>query len=373
MTTNPTSSSRWVALDWARGWVMVLMALDHASVFFNPGRVSSDSVVFYKNTALPLGQFMLRWVTHLCAPSFLFLAGAGIALSVARREARGEPVGLIDRHLMIRGLILIGIDLTYLSSFAQVPFLQVLFAIGSCLLLMIPLRRLPLHALIGLALGWMVLGELITSLFWDPTQGHCPAFLAPLFGFYKGPWLFVLYPTLHWLPAMLLGWCLGLVLPRWSQSGLRQIKWRLLGFGLLLLLVFAVVRGWNGYGNFSLFRLDHSLAQWLHVNKYPPSLSFLSLELGLLAILLFGCLWRQERGEARTNGPLLVWGQTALFFYVLHFALLFGLKKLVGSLLPPGVLSTFLVAGTVLLLLYPLCRWYRSYKQAHPTSWVRFV
>lgn len=372
MTTFVTSPHRRVAFDWARGWVMVLMALDHASMFFNPGRVASDSVFFYKKTALPLGQFMLRWITHLCAPSFLFLAGVGIAYSVIRREARGESKSSIDRHLLIRGLILIGLDLTYISLNIMAPFLQVLFAIGSCLLFMIPLRRLPLVGLIGLAAAWMLGGEYLTLLVWNPLEGQCPAVLAPLIGFYKSKYMFVLYPTLPWLPAMLLGWSLGAWLAKKKQGNAQDVYKVLLGAGTLLLLVFLVVRGLNGYGNFLLYRLDGSLAQWLHVNKYPPSLSFLSLELGILAFLLVACLWREGKGVVKQNGPLLVWGQTALFFYLLHFLLLTVIRATLGSVLPRSLPTAFGVFVGLLLILYPLCRWYRSYKQARPDSWVRY-
>ncbi|HWB74448.1 MAG TPA: heparan-alpha-glucosaminide N-acetyltransferase domain-containing protein, partial [Nannocystaceae bacterium] len=101
-----SASSRLVALDWMRGFVMVLMAIDHASVTFNAGRVSEDSAAMYMGGALPAAQFFTRFVTHLCAPTFVVLAGAAAALGVARRPG-------VDRDLLVRGLILIALDLLW--------------------------------------------------------------------------------------------------------------------------------------------------------------------------------------------------------------------------------------------------------------------
>ncbi len=103
---------RLVALDWMRGLVMMLMALDHSSGEFNAGRLFTDGVFVYQaGTALPTAQFLTRWVTHLCAPTFVFLAGASLALQVGRRTASGESAWAIDRHLLIRGLVIAGFEI----------------------------------------------------------------------------------------------------------------------------------------------------------------------------------------------------------------------------------------------------------------------
>src|SRR5262245_25298873 len=93
----PAPAGRLAALDWMRGLVMVLMAIDHASEAFNAGRVFSDSAWMHRpGTPLPAAQFLTRWITHLCAPTFVFLAGASIALSAERRLAKGESARSID-------------------------------------------------------------------------------------------------------------------------------------------------------------------------------------------------------------------------------------------------------------------------------------
>jgi uncharacterized membrane protein YeiB len=120
-------------------------------------------------------------------------------------------------------------------------------------------------------------------------------------------------------------------------------------------------------------RSDDSWQQWLHVSKYPPSLTYYTLELGLLAL----CLWLLLKIEpvigVRENGPLLVFGQTAMFFYLVHRLVMeipatyFGLRG-VGDLT-----TTYVVAAVMVLWLYPACLWYRSFKAAHPTSFLRYL
>ena len=143
--------------------------------------------------------------------------------------------------------------------------------------------------------------------------------------------------------------------------------------GLLALAVFVIVRGMNGYGNLLLLRDDQSLVQWLHVSKYPPSLSFYALELGLMALLLsFLFRWRQ-RQRANASGLLLVLDQTAFFFYLLHGHLLLLAARSLGVSHQRGLPETFIAAGAAIGLLYPSCRWYRGYKATHPKGWVRYA
>ena len=110
--TAAAPGGRLVALDWMRGLVMLLMALDHSSGEFNAGRLFTDgSFVYHQGTPLPAAQFLTRWVTHLCAPTFVFLAGASLALQVGRRRASGESAWAIDRHLLLRGLVIAAFEI----------------------------------------------------------------------------------------------------------------------------------------------------------------------------------------------------------------------------------------------------------------------
>ena len=137
-----------------------------------------------------------------------------------------------------------------------------------------------------------------------------------------------------------------------------------------------MVRGLDAYGNMGLYRGDASLIRWLHVSKYPPALAFTALELGGMALILLGFSIverRLPRPPWRWN-PLLVFGQTALFFYVLHFVVLGAAAiGITGGMRQRGLPETYLAAGAVLVVLYPACCGYRAYKRAHPRNWAQYL
>jgi uncharacterized membrane protein YeiB len=133
-----------------------------------------------------------------------------------------------------------------------------------------------------------------------------------------------------------------------------------------------VVRGVDGYGNMRLLRDDGSLVQWLHVSKYPPSLAYTTLELGLAAALLAGLLSMDGAREA-VVGPLAALGQTALFFYLLHVHALFLVARLFGLEHASGIAGAYIGGLAVTAALYPLCVRYRRYKRAHPDGWARYL
>jgi uncharacterized membrane protein len=365
---------RLVAIDWMRGLVMVLMALDHSSESFNAGRLFTDGVFVYRpGTPLPAAQFLTRWVTHLCAPTFVFLAGASLAMQVDRRLASGERAWVIDRQLATRGIVIAAFELWV--SWFWMPhgrfLFQVLYAIGTGFVLMVPLRRLPTALLVALAVAVLTLGEeLTTALAWGP-----PA-TTPLLGSlllvpgFRGP-LIVGYPALPWLAIMILGWALGRNLP--GRTDPRATAQMLALSGGALLAVFGVVRGLNGYGNMGLLRESAGAVQWLHVSKYPPSLTYVALELGLGLLLLAAFTLAETRVTASAGGLLIVLGRTPMFFYLLHIPCLVLTAKWLGVESRLGLGWTFFFAAAVIALLYPLCLRYGRYKAAHPGGWTRYV
>lgn len=365
---------RLVALDWMRGLVMVLMALDHSSEQFNAGRLFTDSALFYPpGTPLPAAQFLTRWVTHLCAPTFVLLAGASLALQIDRRLAAGESAGSIDRHLAMRGLVIAGFEL-WVSWFWMPPgryLLQVLYAIGASFLFMVPLRRLPVSLLVALAVAVLAFGEeLDGALGWGPTE-TTPLLATLLFVPGRRGAVFVAYPAVPWLAILLLGWALGTFLAR--RPAPRTISRALAAAGVGLLALFAIVRGANGYGNMGLLRESTTIVQWLHVSKYPPSLSFAALELGIGLLLLAGFTLASEHVPARPGGLLMVLGRTPMFFYLLHIPCLLFASWALGVGHKLGLGATFFFAAAVLAVLYPLCLLYGRYKAAHPDGWARYV
>jgi uncharacterized membrane protein len=357
-----------------RGLVMVLMAIDHSSEEFNAGRLVTDGALFYQpGTPLPVAQFLTRWVTHLCAPTFVFLAGASLALQIGRRVAAGESAGSIDRHLALRGLLIAGFEL-WVSWFWMPPgryLFQVLYAIGASFLFMVPLRRLPTALLLAFAVGLLAFGERLDAwLGWGPSE-TTPLLATLLFVPGRHGALLVAYPALPWLAILLLGWVFGRFLVRRPDP---RTTSRVLGAtGVASLALFAIVRGYNAYGNMGLLREGGTLVQWLHVSKYPPSLSFAALELGISTLVLAAFTVASEHVAARPNGLLRVLGRTPMFFYLLHIpCLVLASRALrVGHTL--GLAWTLFFAAAVVAALYPLCLVYSRYKAAHPEGWTRFV
>lgn len=419
------------AIDWMRGLVMVLMAIDHASLAFNGGRLGGDSWYAHEpGSALPAAQFFTRWITHLCAPTFVFLAGTALALSFERRRLAGARDRDLDGHLFKRALVILAFELLWWAPFS----LQVLFAIAMGLICMIPLRRLSTRTLLIAALSILFLYE---AVFWgimhlggntadmirevtnmpvpdgefDPEAMNEAASQARNLGWISvfnpffhpgllvkiGPIpLWVQYPFVPWLGMMILGWLLGRYLvqqsvvptpstgvssgspieaPAGAQRSSMPVERLLVIAGLLALGLFVLFRAWNGYGNMLLLREDFSLVQWLYVSKYPPSLTFALLELGLMALMLSGFFRYQRnlKGPIRNRNPLLVFGQTAFFFYLIHMHILIFSGLALGMFMQQGLGAAYLAALGVLILLYPVCLWFRRFKARRPKGWVRYI
>lgn len=393
-TTPPRK--RLPAIDWMRGIVMILMATDHASGAYNSGRLVTDSALMYAaGMPLPPVQFFHRWLSHICAPTFLFLAGTALALSIERKVARGDAGRVIDRDMLIRGLIILAIDLFFINQFwfPGAILLQVMYAIGVAMIFMIPLRRLPSPLLLGGAVAILFVAE-----FFLPSGLFVPAEPGPILGALLlgaggfdtsletfGPWatlgipdVFLTgYPVLPWLSMMIFGWVFGrwlLVRKDAEDSEVRAARF-LVGIGTAALLAYAVMRGFNTFGNQQLYRLDGSWIQWLHASKYPPSAAFTALELGLMCLGLAGLflLQRRQGEDVNANNPVLVFGQTAFFFYVVHILFYEATARLLGVYQENGLLVSTVAMTIGLVVLYPVCRWYRGFKATHSGSVLRYM
>ncbi len=368
------AASRLVALDWMRGLVMVLMAIDHSSDAFNAGRMFTDATfLWHPGTPLPAAQFLTRWITHLCAPTFLFLAGTSLAFTVSRQEASGDRPAAIDRYIFVRGVVIAAFEL-WVSFFVMGHghfIFQVLYGIGSAYVLMVPLRRLPDRAAPIAALLLIATSELVVGA---ATRNGMPTSLLPKLLFTGGSYgrLLIAYPTIHWLALLLLGWSWGRRLVT-TPSARATAGRDLARAGVAALVLFAVLRGIDGYGNMHLFRDSLAPLQWLHVSKYPPSITYDALELGLMALILAAMFRLAALRTPSPNSLFMVLGQTPMFFYLLHFPLLVQSARLLGVQSKLGLGATYLGATAVIAILYPVCRWYRGYKAAHRTGWARFV
>lgn len=361
------------AIDWMRGLVIILMTIDHVGGAWDANHLHTDSASSWMpGSLLPTGEFLTRWVTHLCAPTFVLLAGTALALSLNKRQNHPGTTTFIIK----RGLLIALLDLVWMPfglSRHHLILLQVLFAIGLSLVCMAWLRRFSLPVLLALAISIQLLSELsgyahfssvFLSISWQVL----------LTGGVIKPNLIVVYPLLPWLAIMIIGWVLGCWMvetPHYTPS-MRARIFTMMGIGLLI--IFLLVRGINAYGNFGVYRDSMGFLQWLHVSKYPPSISYTTLELGL-AFLLLAIFWRMDNGKPRFYlQPLKVLGSTALFYYILHTHLSsLGAIVFANDDSVHGLLKTYVVTLIVIGILYPLCIFYKCYKVKNPDGWVRYL
>ena len=360
------------AIDWVRGLVMMLMTVDHAGNVFDAAHMHGDNGArWVPGSPLPAGEFLTRWVTHLCAPTFVLLAGASLALSAEKRKDQpGQTRFIVTRGLLVAALDPLWMSLGF-SGYRPLIF-QVLYAIGLSMVCMAALRRLPTTVLVAGAFAIQVAGELSSR--WQPEAQPWHAIWCLLF--VGGPVVKGLvcgYPLVPWLSIMMLGWALG----RWLLAPRpRAVRARSLALvGGTLLAVFSVVRAFDGYGSWGLHRDSTDVLQWLHVAKYPPSLAFTCLELGIAFTLLAGFMAIDDPERPRRALAFLsILGATAFFFYLLHVHLMVLAQLLLRSdRNAHGLLKTWLAAGVALALLSWPCWRYRRYKAAHPDGWTRYV
>ncbi|RKX45401.1 MAG: hypothetical protein DRP64_04770, partial [Verrucomicrobia bacterium] len=252
---------------------------------------------------------------------------------------------------------------------------QVLYAIGVSMMCMAFLRRLSSKLLLTLSFGWLIFGELLVRCLWDPTLGNPSIPTALGMAFYYEPLFRISYPLLPWLSLMCIGWVFGRYIVDLKNPELKRIQPvpLLTLTGIISLAVFAVVRALNAYGNMFLTPESSDWIHFLLVSKYPPSLSFMALEIGLLCLIMAGMMRMEKRIGVRKNGVLLVFGQTSMFFYLIHRLVMEGLAQWGGLRGAGGIITTYVVSLVFLIILYPLCRWYRSYKQEHPGGWTTLI
>jgi uncharacterized membrane protein len=312
------------SIDLMRGLVMVLMALDHTRDFFSDALYSPTDLD--KTSA---GLFLTRWVTHLCAPTFVFLTGTSAYLSTIRRNLSSRQLAV---YLLTRGLWLVILELT-LVRFGwlfnwdyHVLFGQVIWALGWSMVGLSGLVFLPRWVIAGFALIMIAGHNLLDSLrpddfgdvAWLWTVLHVPGRieLIPGYSFY------VDYPLIPWLGVMAAGYSFGSVFLRSARS--RRVL--LVRFGIGFAILFLLLRLSNMYGDpepwiaqqdplFTVFSI-------LNCEKYPPSLSYLLMTLSIMMLLL--AVFEEWRNQTLTSELLLIFGRVPLFFYLIHLPLIHG-------------------------------------------------
>lgn len=381
-----SGAARIDAIDMLRGLVIVLMVLDHVRDFFHRSAFTADPL------AMDSGEpalFLTRWVTHLCAPTFVFLAGVSIWL---QRE-NGKSRGSLARFLLTRGAWLIVLEVTVVGfafNFAPGVFLQVIWAIGAAMVVMAALIWLPRLALLCLGAS-IVAGHQLLAPIDPPDLGAGGPFWSATFEFGPGLGGFVAYPLVPWLGVMLLGYGVG---PLFLKPEPARTRGVLILAGVLV-GAFALVRAFNRYGDPQSWSAQPeplwTALSFLNVSKYPPSLAYVLVTLGL-SLALLPLL-------ARLKGPaavvMLTFGRTPLFTYVLHVLIAHSLALAVGwamgvepsaffNLLGDpgrliaqgwgfGLLGVYAAWLATLALLYPLSRWFAGVKRRRRDWWLGYL
>ncbi len=360
---------------------MVFMALDHVRDYVTNLRIRPEDL-----SQASVALFATRWVTHFCAPAFSLLAGVGIGLYMRRGRSAAET----SKFLVTRGLWLLFLELVvtpigWYFGFRLIPaFALVLWALGWSMIVMAAAIHLPKKITATLALvmiaGHNLLDGIPPSPIWHVL--HLPGFAIP------GK-LFIGYPLIPWVAVMALGFVLADVY-QWDAARRRRF---LIRSGALATAAFVAIRYMNGYGNpfpWSPQRTPAlTVASFLNVMKYPPSLDFLLMTLGpvLIALALV------EGVRNRVTEWLSVYGRVPLFYYVVHIfvahAVAVSIALVQGGelrripvvsnpeLIPawygvslPGV---YLAWAFVVAVMYVPCHWYAGIKARRNDWWLRYT
>ncbi|KEZ21344.1 hypothetical protein CP98_00021 [Sphingobium yanoikuyae] len=373
-----SASPRIGSIDALRGFVMLVMMVDHVREFFYFHAQVPDPM---DAATTPPALFFTRLAAHVCAPVFVALTGLSAYLYGRKAGRRATSAFLVKR-----GLFLIALELTLVSfgwNFTLTPptiFLQVIWAIGLSMLALAALIHLPRLVLVIFAVTIMLGHNLLDPIaFAAGEPGHALWAVLHDRGFIDLPWdmrIRTSYPLLPWIGVIAIGYAIG----PWFAIDRARRQRRLLLAGGTMLALFLILRTVNLYGEPLPWSVGTSplrtLMSFLNLTKYPPSADFLLLMLGCGTLLLVGF----ERLPQRWSGLIAVFGAAPLFYYLLHLYLLHILH--VGAVAVagqdghyslPGVASLWLLTALLAFPLWYACRWFGAVKRRSGQWWMRYL
>lgn len=394
-TSAPRQRVRIDSVDLLRGLVMIIMALDHTRDFVHSAAMVFPPEDLQRTTP---AIFLTRWVTHFCAPVFMFCAGLGAHLQRERGATRGE----LARFLCTRGLWLIVLEITIvrMGFFFEVGFdpllLLVFWALGLSMIALAGLVYLPDRAVLAISAALIALHNLF--------DGIRPDQLGPFGWLWQilhvqglltaSPAIVVAYPLVPWIGVMGLGYVFGAIYRRTPAERRR----RLVVLGLSLTAAFVAVRASGAYGDPRPWSVQptaiFTALSFLNTTKYPPSLVFLLMTLGPALLFL---AWTDGL-RVRERNPLRVFGRVPLFYFVLHLPLIhavavgltwlrYGAAPFLFT--PPPTLGTprsvfppdygwdlwvvYAVWAGVVAVMYPICLGFMRLKDTRRDWWLRYL
>ncbi len=375
------------SIDLLKGLVMIIMALDHVRLYFHYSAFVFDPADPTQST-LPI--FFTRWITHFCAPAFSFLAGIS-AFLMGKRKTKNELAGF----LLKRGLWLVFIELTIVGFawYFDVQFrtigLLVIWSLGISMIVLAGLIYLPRNSILIFSLllicchnlfdnvhfsgnvYWSVIHEQLFHKLSDNTQ------------------LLIGYPIVPWIAVMALGYYFGTLYNKSFDTNKRKKPFNIIG--AFAIIAFIILRYTNFYGDPKYFKhydtLSQDLISFLNPSKYPPSLLYLLMTLGVTFLFLANA----EKLKGRIVNFFCTFGRVPFFYYILHLYLIHIIALIFAELSGFGwhklILSTWIsfdhnIKGYgfslwvvyavwlgAILILYPLCKMFDIYKQTHKEKW----
>ena len=388
------NKNRIESIDIVRGLVMLIMALDHVRDYIHSTSVTEDPLNLQTTTPI---LFFTRWITHFCAPTFVFLSGSSIYLQSLRKTKKELSSFLIKRGLWLifAEFFIISLGWTFNPFYNAIP-LQVIWAIGISMVILGICIKLPLKFIFAIGLTIVLFHNLLdipesakdfkAGFWWDLL--HHGNFVP--YQFAPNHFILIVYPFLAWTGWMMLGYCFGIFFgPTYTSQQRKSI---FIKMGVAVLLFFIVLRYSNFYGDPFPWSSEKntvlSIFSFIKVNKYPPSLLYLCMT---IIPVLFLLAYLEHIKNWFTN-ILVVYGRTAFFYYILHIYLIHlictinffanghtvaeaiksmpnypFLFQLPGDGYSLGIV--YLVWVFVIIALYPICNWYDQYKRAHKEKW----
>ena len=395
MNTAAETKPRIQSIDLLRGLVMVIMALDHCRDFLHFDSANGSDPLDFKTTTT--GLFLTRWITHYCAPIFLFLAGTSIYFGSKRRSLKAVSGFLITRGLW---LIVLEVTIIYYGWVGNLNFsfvgLFVIWALGCGMMFMAGLVHLPKNILLVLGI-LLVFGHNLLDRFDGQVTETAGGFLwsvfhvPQVFPIDSSHNLFIGYPLLPWIGIMILGYVFGQLYN--AEIPYEKRRKTLIQLGLGSIGLFILLRSGNFYGDAHHWQTQStgifSLLSFVDTTKYPPSLLYALMTIGpAFLFLAFAETWKNKFLDAIT-----VFGRVPFFYYILHIYLIHAVALVVfivsgyslSNLDPTAIFGGFpkgfgvplwavyLLWAAVVVALYLPCRWYNKYKSSKGHWWLSYV
>jgi uncharacterized membrane protein len=389
--TTTFNKPRIASIDFLRGAIMIIMALDHVRDYLYSGSFYYDPLDLEKTSG---ALFFTRWITHFCAPVFMLLAGTS-AFIMSQKKTKKE----LSAFLVKRGLWLVFLEMIVMNfgwNFnIQFPvfFFITIWALGISMIVLAALIHFPKKIILAFCIILVAGHNLLDGV--HITGNTLPAFGWSLlheqqFFTWHGEMLLVGYPVIPWIGVMPLGYLMG----EWYAAGYNAEKRKknLLMLGTAAIVVFILLRFSNLYGDPEKWTTQknpfYTLLSFINVNKYPPSLLYILITLGPSLLVLAVT----EKLNGAVVKAVSVYGRVPMFYYIIHIYVIH-LVALVASALTPGqdwsiwllkdpiwftkdlqgygfsLPVAYLFWITIVAALYPLCKWYDGYKQAHKEKW----